>query len=43
MTEEDKIKKGAYMKSWCANLSEDVKDKKREYARNRYHKMIKVC
>ena len=43
MTEEDKIKKRAYMKSWCANLSEDMKDKKREYARNRYHKMIKVC
>ena len=43
MTEEDKIKKKTYMKSWYANLSEDMKDKKREYARNRYHTMIKIC
>ena len=27
------------MKSWYANLSEDMKDKKREYAKNRYHNM----
>ena len=43
MTEEDKIKKRAYMKSWYVNLSEDMKDKKRYHARNRYHTMIKVC
>ena len=43
MTKDDKIKKRAYMKSWCAILSEDMKDKKREYTRNRYHTMIKVC
>ena len=43
MSEEDKIKRRAYIKNWYFNLSEDMKNKKREYARNRYHTMIKTC
>ena len=42
MSEEDKIKRRAYIRNWYANLSEDVKNKKREYARNMYHTMIKA-
>ena len=36
MTEEEKIKK-EYERNKCNNMSEEKKDKKREYARNRYH------
>ena len=43
MTEEDKIKRRAYIRSWYSNLSEDVKNKKREYSKNRYHKIFKAC
>ena len=42
MTEEGKTKR-AYMRSWYGNLPEDVKKKKREYSKNRYHTIIKVC
>ena len=31
-----------YCKNWYYNLSEENKNKKREYARNRYHTIIKV-
>ena len=31
------------MRSWYGNLPEDVKNKKREYGKNRYHIMIKAC
>ena len=31
-----------YCKNWYYNLSEENKNKKREYARNRYHTVIKV-
>ena len=43
MTEENKNKRSAYIGSWYANLPNDAKNIKREYARNRYHKMIKAC
>ena len=43
MTEEDEIKRGGYMRSWYSNLSEDVRNKKREYSENRYHTIIKAC
>ena len=42
MSEEDEIKRRAYIRNWYANLSEDVKNKKREYGRNMYHTMIKA-
>ena len=29
MTEEDKIKRIVYIRSWYTNLSDDVKDKKK--------------
>ena len=35
MTEEDKIKRRAYIRSWYSNLSEDVKNKQRKYSKNR--------
>ena len=43
MIEEDKIKRRAYIRSWYSNLSEDVKNKKREDSKNRYHKIFKAC
>ena len=43
MTEEDKIKRRAYIRSWYSNLPEDVKNKNREYSKNRYHTMTKAC
>ena len=43
MTEEDKIKRRAYIRNWYYNLPEVVKNEKREYIRNRYHTMIKAC
>ena len=33
MIEEDKIKRRAYIRSWYSNLSEDVKNKKKENTR----------
>ena len=35
MTEEDKIKRRAYIRSWYGNLPEDVKNKKSEFSKNR--------
>ena len=43
MTEEDKIKRRAYTRSCYGNLSEDAKNKKREYSKNSYHMIIKAC
>ena len=43
MTEQDEIKRRAYISSWYSNLSEDVRNKKREYSKNRYHTSIKAC
>ena len=43
MTEEDKIKRRAYVKSWYGNFPKDLKNKKREYSKNRYHTIIKAC
>ena len=37
MTEEDKIKRSAYLRNWYYNLPED----KGEYGRKRYHTLIK--
>ena len=42
MTEEDKIKRRAYIRSWYGNLPEDVKNEKREYSKNRYDTVIKA-
>ena len=38
MTEEDKVKRRAYLRNWYYNLPEV----KREYGRKRYHTLIKV-
>ena len=42
-SDEDKLNKREYMKNWYAKLPEDMKNKIREDARNRYYKPIKVC
>ena len=38
MTEEDKIKRRAYLRNWYYNLPEE----KKEYGRKRYYALIKV-
>ena len=43
MSEGEKNKKGENEKYRYNNRSEEEENKKREYDRNQYHTMIKVC
>ena len=41
MTEEDKANRRAYKRNWYSNLSEEKKNKIRDYTKSRYRTLIK--